>query len=287
MRRGPRDRCARGRLAPGRSRARRGPRRQTASRPEVERARPARPVCSANGHRTRQNASAWRMTDRGRRAPRGRPFERRSVDGRRETTRIWYSPQSAPLAPIDLGNPPDAFGATPSPERAPGPGARRRTSTVFQDICEYPGLRTSSSAGGPAPRSRLSPIITRVRLVGTRTLLLCGGALSDSIVWQLQSVRGRFCTCGKFDPLLSGAPREREREREGGVTCSGGDERRRLAVGLQAHLGLLDPRRTRKEEVARDRTSRRSDRGGGLSNAVAISKSIALGKSWALAHKRH
>ena len=197
MRRGPRDRCARGRLAPGRSRARRGPRRQTASRPEVERARPARPVCSANGHRTRQNASAWRMTDRGRRAPRGRPFERRSVDGRRETTRVWYSPQSAPLAPIDLGNPSDVFGATPSPERAPEPGTRRRTS--FPKTSANIWSTTSSSAGGPAPapRSRLSPIITRVRLVGdggTRTLLLCGGALSDSIVWQLQSVRGRFCT---------------------------------------------------------------------------------------------
>ena len=119
---------------PGRSRARRGPRRQTASRPEVERARPARPVCSANGHWTRQNASAWRMTDRGRRAPRGRPFERRSVDGRQETTRIWYSSQSAPLAPIDLGNPSDAFGATPSPERAPGPGTRRRTSFSMTSV---------------------------------------------------------------------------------------------------------------------------------------------------------
>ena len=140
------------RLAPGRSRAWRGPRRQTASCPEVERARPARPVCSANGHWTRQNASAWRMTDRGRRAP--HPFERRSVDGRRETTRVFGTrPSLCPFPRSIWGTPRTRSGRPrrPNAPRDPGRDEERRFSLeTSANILEDVLLRRRPGAAVPS-----------------------------------------------------------------------------------------------------------------------------------------
>ena len=208
--RGPRGRrLADPRGAPGPTTDRLAPRRS--NRPRVTQARPVRPVrprtararpnhpgpgaapddrpprAQRSNESGPQDRSARRTaTGRARVHPLGewptagverlgesRPFERRSLGGRRETTRVWYSPQSVPLASTHPGNPSDAFEARPSPRTRPGTRDATK-NVVFQDICEiqYPGVRPLATV--PSLVNHHSGTVTTR---GTRTLLLCGGAL--------------------------------------------------------------------------------------------------------------
>ena len=134
MRRGPRDRCARGRLAPGRSRARRGPRRQTASRPEVERARPARPVCE----RPPDAPECIRLANDRPRASSASGTSVREAICRRspgDDARLVLAPVCAPC-PDRSGEPPGRVRGDPVARTRPWTRDATK-NVVFQDICEY------------------------------------------------------------------------------------------------------------------------------------------------------